>query len=434
MKKLLSLVLILGFILGLSVPAFAFEVKRSTQTLSVDGAVIDCDKYNIDGNNYFKLRDLAYVLNGTGSQFDVGYNAEKKLISITTNHAYTEPNDTELVVGEDLSLTAKISPQTIMIDGAVRNDLTAYNIGGSNYFKLRELGDALGFDVGYDTATRTMRVESRSGSAPSGTSKYLVSKITETDLSGSIIAITTISYDENGNEIKRQSKDAQGDYTLEHAYTYDAKGNCTSHSILITFSESTSIQKYTYDYNEKGQIIQMDYYYEDSPFVENGITNYYYDEAGNCVKETEEMEEERDYYGGIMKGSTITYMSYNLEGHILTRSEKTTRTWQSDDDVYEFGYLTVYSYDSKGQLIREEKRKLDGSLYSSRVFSYDIVESEEVDNKDRFLSIFSPSKKSELTNNRLRYYGCKDDETLKKLLLTALFSFFWGTYIDIPLG
>lgn len=69
-----------------------------------------------------------------------------------------------------------------------------------------------------------------------------------------------------------------------------------------------------------------------------------------------------------------------------------------------------------------------------RVFSYDIVESEEVDNKDRFLSIFSPSKKSELTNNRLRYYGCKDDETLKKLLLTALFAFFWGTYIDIPLG
>ena len=69
-----------------------------------------------------------------------------------------------------------------------------------------------------------------------------------------------------------------------------------------------------------------------------------------------------------------------------------------------------------------------------RVFSYDIVESEEADNKDRFMAIFSPSKKSELTNNRIRYYGCEDNETLKELLLTALFAFFWGTYIDIPLS
>lgn len=73
-----------------------------------------------------------------------------------------------------------------------------------------------------------------------------------------------------------------------------------------------------------------------------------------------------------------------------------------------------------------------GSIH--RVFSYDIVESEEVDNKDRFMAIFSPSKKSELTNNRIRFYGCEDDEDLKDLLLTALFAFFWGTYIDIPLS
>ena len=73
-----------------------------------------------------------------------------------------------------------------------------------------------------------------------------------------------------------------------------------------------------------------------------------------------------------------------------------------------------------------------GSIH--RVFSYDIVEAEEVDNRDRFMAIFSPSKKSELTNNRIRYYGCEDNEELKELLLTALFAFFWGTYIDVPLS
>jgi len=69
-----------------------------------------------------------------------------------------------------------------------------------------------------------------------------------------------------------------------------------------------------------------------------------------------------------------------------------------------------------------------------RVFSYDIVESEEADTKDRFFAIFSPEKKSELTNNRVRFYGCEDNDRLKLLLLTALFAFFWGTYVDIPLS
>lgn len=74
----------------------------------------------------------------------------------------------------------------------------------------------------------------------------------------------------------------------------------------------------------------------------------------------------------------------------------------------------------------------EGSI--KRILTYDIVESEEADNKDRFIAIFSPSKKSELTNNRLRYFGCDGDENTQDLLLTALFAFFWGTYIDIPLS
>ncbi len=74
----------------------------------------------------------------------------------------------------------------------------------------------------------------------------------------------------------------------------------------------------------------------------------------------------------------------------------------------------------------------DGSI--SRVFSYDIVESEDADSKDRFMAIFSPSKKSELTNNRIRYFGCSGDEDMHELLLTALFAFFWVTYIDIPMN
>ena len=161
MKKITLLALCLALLLSLSVPAFAFTAALSTQNLAVNGKAVDCEKYNIDGSNYFKLRDLAYLLNGTGSQFDVGYNSEKRLISITTNHAYTAPNGSELVIGADQSDKAAASSQTIMIDGRERGDLTAYNIGGNNFFQLRELGAALGFDVAYDAATRTVLVTSR---------------------------------------------------------------------------------------------------------------------------------------------------------------------------------------------------------------------------------------------------------------------------------
>ena len=83
------------------------------------------------------------------------------------------------------------------------------------------------------------------------------------------------------------------------------------------------------------------------------------------------------------------------------------------------------------------KEKLDALIAEGSIrhlFSYDIVESEEADNKDRFMAIFSPSKKSELTNNRIRAIEPAEDPDKAELMLTALFAFFWGTYIDIPLS
>ena len=131
----------------------------SNQNLTVNGKAVDCEKYNIDGNNYFMLRDLALLLNGTTSQFSVGYDKASRTVSITTGEAYT-PDGSELKAGVDNSATAVPSNQPIVIDGELRDDLTAYNIGGHNFFKLRELGQALGFYVHYDKATRTMLVDS----------------------------------------------------------------------------------------------------------------------------------------------------------------------------------------------------------------------------------------------------------------------------------
>ena len=158
-KAILALALAVVLVLGLGATAFAATTVLSNQNLKVNGVAVDCEKYNIDGRNYFKLRDLAALLNGTNSQFNVDYDSAKKQMIITTGVPYTTTQGDELKLGEDKSATAAPSVQAVVIDGEVRDDLTAYNIGGFNFFQLRELGQALGFYVHYDQATRTALVD-----------------------------------------------------------------------------------------------------------------------------------------------------------------------------------------------------------------------------------------------------------------------------------
>lgn len=136
------------------------DAVLSPQKLAVDGSDIECEKYNIGGSNYFKLRDLAQLLNGTGSQFGVGFDAASSTVTITTGAAY-EPTGSELATGVDNSATAQPSDQAILIDGVKHDGLTAYNIGGNNFFQLRELGNILGFEVDYDASTNTAIVHSK---------------------------------------------------------------------------------------------------------------------------------------------------------------------------------------------------------------------------------------------------------------------------------
>ena len=134
-------------------PADAPVVQVSTQKLAVDGVEKDIEHYNIDGSNYFKLRDLACLLIGTYSAFDVGYDSETRTVTVTTGVDYT-PLPTDLQIGSDQSASTVVSSQALAIDGKTV-DLTAYNIGGSNYFMLRDLAPYLDFGVNYDAATRT---------------------------------------------------------------------------------------------------------------------------------------------------------------------------------------------------------------------------------------------------------------------------------------
>ena len=137
-----------------------FGACVSAQNLTVDGVQKNVEKYNILGSNYFKLRDIAMLLNGTPAQFSIGWDEASGVISITPGEPYA-PVGGELTVGADKSASAIPSAQTVKIDGWTRSDLTVFNLEGNNFFKLRDLGAALGFLVGYDAETNTAVVSSR---------------------------------------------------------------------------------------------------------------------------------------------------------------------------------------------------------------------------------------------------------------------------------
>ena len=126
---------------------WAEEQVSATQATPTNSAVyvnnknVVFDAYVINNNNYFKLRDLAYILSGTEKQFDVSWDSTNNAIYLTSGKAYTKVGG-EMVGNGTGSKTPLSAVAVLYIDGD-ETSFTAYNIDGNNYFKLRDIGAAL---------------------------------------------------------------------------------------------------------------------------------------------------------------------------------------------------------------------------------------------------------------------------------------------------
>lgn len=129
----------------------------SSHKVTVDGEPVSLAAYEIGGNNYFKLRDLAQALSGTAAQFEVAWNGAAQRIDLTAHTAYT-PVGGELAALPTGSKAAALTKASVYL-GDTALELTAYEIGGNNYFKLRDLGAALDFAVQWDGAAQTVAID-----------------------------------------------------------------------------------------------------------------------------------------------------------------------------------------------------------------------------------------------------------------------------------
>lgn len=134
------------------------SVVATTLKVKFNGSIVKMEVYNIDGNTYYKLRDIAMLMRGTVSEFSVDFDLDTKIVSAMFPGEYI-PVGGELQTGTDKSKSCIVSPWTIEVNGE-SVACYVYNLKNNNFFKLRDLGDALGFVVDYDDANRTVIINS----------------------------------------------------------------------------------------------------------------------------------------------------------------------------------------------------------------------------------------------------------------------------------
>jgi LAS superfamily LD-carboxypeptidase LdcB len=139
----------------------AIGVTASSQII-VNGTAYQLSVYSILGDTYYKLRDIAAILSGTPASFDLAWDNDAKRIDILKGVPYaSNPVPDAFESGLPMMVTA-VKPG-LQSDG-IPYDLSAYVIGGSNYFKLCDILNILGITAASDESGNTV-IDSAGGDA-----------------------------------------------------------------------------------------------------------------------------------------------------------------------------------------------------------------------------------------------------------------------------
>ncbi len=131
-------------------------VYSGTISITLDGKKVKLDAYaqrDSKGNstNYVKMRDIAYLLNGTAAQFNLGWSGS---VNIEKGKTY-QANGTEMSTPFSGNRSYKLFSGNTKVNGVIASlaaiTLTDDNGGGYTYYQLKDLGKVLNFDVHWDS-------------------------------------------------------------------------------------------------------------------------------------------------------------------------------------------------------------------------------------------------------------------------------------------
>lgn len=182
--------------------------------------------YNINDNNYFKLRDV-----GKLAGFGVDWNEDTRTVEISTTR--TAPELTGITDTAVTGATAKPTDQRITVDGK-EVSMTAYKIKGNNYVKLRDIGKTINFGVSFNMATKAVSID------PNGT---YVEEVKPTPSTPTAAAITkwNSTMDEFNEEMIQNHSDKDKLLAIAAKYgpTITGKANATTADVISALESMT---------------------------------------------------------------------------------------------------------------------------------------------------------------------------------------------------
>ena len=181
--------------------------------------------YNINDNNYFKLRDV-----GKLAGFGVDWNEDTRTVEISTTRI--APELTGITDTAVTGATAKPTDQRITVDGK-EVSMTAYKIKGNNYVKLRDIGKTINFGVSFNMATKAVSID------PNGTYVEEV-KPTPSTPSAAITKWNSTMDEFNEEMIQNHSdKDKLLAIAAKYGPTITGKANATTADVIAALESMT---------------------------------------------------------------------------------------------------------------------------------------------------------------------------------------------------
>ncbi|MDF2522478.1 MAG: hypothetical protein K0R31_119 [Clostridiales bacterium] len=229
----LVVVVVLSIMFG-STTVSAATVKATYVVVesTVDDDIYSSTKMNtfiIGEDTYVLLSDLAYILDGTLSTFDITSGSSEKAIKIITQRQYTAKTLSSLLdMKEKTKNKVTIAKPKVYINGN-KTKLTAYTIDNNMYFKLKDLAKV--FEFTYKVNSNKLTIKTSDKALFNGLPYYLTQtvsadgKTTSTDASikkqfGDPLPVFTFKND-GTYTVVRSGKTFQGKITNNNGDTFE---------------------------------------------------------------------------------------------------------------------------------------------------------------------------------------------------------------------
>lgn len=188
--------------------------------------------YNINGKNYFKLRDMGIIM-----EFYVEYDSRTNEINVDTSKNSSD----KMSHIENISKNAVKSSQSIFIDAKRFGNLEAYNIDGNNYFSIRDFSDIIGYDCIWNGNENkiTINLDSDNDSNTNSSNVFIEinEKLNINPKEGDVQALTDYlaknaqGFNENCKLEDIESEGSNGDYRVIYSLYY--KGFRTQNDLMV---------------------------------------------------------------------------------------------------------------------------------------------------------------------------------------------------------